>query len=148
MKMILLCLFLQIGLPIYEFKSTSSYLQGTQEHLEQQDNSSNRPKPRKVSGIGGWIDWLTWGQFNGVPSSATNEQMYAYYNYIQNGGILSYNDWLNSQSVPIPDPDVTLVLCLALLYLIVIERKKQRKSRNEPYITKLSKNVYLEKIDK
>lgn len=134
MKTLLLLILLQVSYPQYEFKSTSSYQAVTQEHFNHSSNITNKPGPKKVSGIGGWIDWLTWGQFNGVPSSATNEQMYAYYNYIQNGGTLSYNDWLNSQSVPVPDPDVTLVLCLALLYFIVIERKKQRKERNVPYI--------------
>lgn len=138
MKIILLCILLQVCTPQYEFKSTSPYkpitnrYEMTQETPNNPNNNANRPGPKKVSGIDGLAWWILWGSVNGVPSSATNEQMYAYYNYIQNGGTLSYNDWLNSQSVPIQEPDVTLVLCLALLYLIVIERKKQRKSRNEP----------------
>lgn len=76
--------------PTYEFRSTSSYKNyktntlvplNTVNNKTYNPTTNNKSGIRKVSGIGGWIDWLTWGQFNGVPSSATNEDMYAYYDY-------------------------------------------------------------------
>jgi len=60
------------------------------------ENSSYKGGPRKVSGIGGWWDWLNWGMLHGVPSSVSNEEMYAYRDYVNNGGTYSYNDWYNN----------------------------------------------------
>lgn len=126
MKIILLCILLQVCTPQYEFKSTSSYLQDTQEHLEQQDNSSNRPGPKRVSGIDGWAWWILWGAQNGVPSSASNEELFSYFDYMQAGGTLSYTDWINSQSVPLGSP-----LCLILIAGTYILAKKLRKSETQ-----------------
>lgn len=126
MKLLILCILLQVCTPTYEFKSTSSYLRDTKEHLEQQDYSSNRLKPRKVSGIDGWLFWVLWARDHGVPSDASNSDMYDYYAYIQNGGTLSYNDWLNSQSVPLGSP--LILLMPAGVYIL---RKKLRKNKEK-----------------
>ena len=78
--------------PTYEFRSTSSYKTNTLAPLNtvnnknyNNDNYSNNTvnnnrnnKPKKVSGTG-WIDYYIWGYWNGVPSTASNEDMYAYY---------------------------------------------------------------------
>lgn len=94
MKTILLFILLQVAYPTYEFKSTSTYPVSTQETGICQDNNSNKPGPRKVSGIDGWYWWILWGSSHGVPSNASNEDMFDYYDYIQSGGTLSFNDWL------------------------------------------------------
>lgn len=130
MKTLLLLILLQVAPPQYEFHSTSAYPVSTQVAANNiGDNSytpfnSNRPGPKRVSGWG-IIDWLTWGQFNGVPYSATNSQMYDYYYYIQNGGKLSYNDWLNSQAVPVGEPLCLLMICG--LYIFVKKLKKSER---------------------
>lgn len=135
MKTLLLLILLQIypvQQPTYQFKSTSAYPVSTQVAANNiGDNSytpsnSNRPGPKRVSGWG-IIDWLTWGQFNGVPYSATNSQMYDYYYYIQNGGKLSYNDWLNSQAVPIGDVPLILIISMSGLYIFVKKLKKSER---------------------
>lgn len=73
--------------------------------------------------------------------------MYAYYDYIQAGGTLSYQNWYNYR-YNVPLKDETLVLYLCVLVYMSLKKIKQQKNRDVPYITKLSKNVYLEKIDK
>lgn len=121
MKTLLLLILLQVSSPQYQFHSTSSYLQGTQEHLEQQDNSSNRPGPRKVSGIDGWLFWVLWARDHGVPSDATNAQMYEYYDYVQSGGTMSYQQWYD-QKYSVPVGDGTLVLCICVLFYIFLKQ--------------------------
>lgn len=81
---ILISILLQI--PQYEFESTSTYQPPTSHY--------SPSKPKKVSGWG-YVDWLAWGSSHGVPLDASNDDMYAYYRYIQNGGSLSYNEWYN-----------------------------------------------------
>lgn len=93
MKTLLLLILLQVSYPEYEWKSTSSYPTVTQEHYTPNDYSSNRPGPKKVSGIDGWAFWLLWGSSHNVPSSASNSDMYDYYNYVQSGGTMSYQQW-------------------------------------------------------
>jgi hypothetical protein len=60
--------------------------------------------PRKVSGWG-WVDWFAWGRGHGVPSSASNEDMEAYYNYYQTNPDLSYEDWYASVYGSGSDPE-------------------------------------------
>ena len=124
--------------PQYEFKSTSVYNQKCVKSDTKESgnfytiNSSGKPGPKKVSGIGGWIDWLTWGQFHGVPSSASNEDMYSYYDYIQSGGTLSYEDWFNYKySVPVGDVPVWFVIILCLIYIGFNTSKQFRQQLNQ-----------------
>lgn len=122
----LLCiilLILQINLaqpPAYEFKSVSGLPQ-----TEQVETGYRPDGPRKVSGLG-WLDWYAWGQYNGVPRDASNEDMYAYYKYRRNGGALSWNDWYNSHNVPVGDSPIGLVLLLGAGYVILTRAKNPK----------------------
>lgn len=136
MKTILLIILLQAVYPQYEFKSTSGYLNHTQTTSNIQDNNSYQTRPKKVSGTG-WIDYYVWGYWNGVPSSASNEEMYAYYQYIQNGGTLSYNDWWNQNyNVPLGNPIIPLLMFI--FPYILYKSKKLKRSYNLPYINKVN----------
>ena len=134
-------ILLQVSYPEYQFKSTSGYLEHTQTQFIIEDNSfisqtnQNKPGPKKVSGIDGWLFWLLWGRANGVPSDATNNDLYDYYDYVQSGGILSYKDWWNNKYNPTPIGDINLLLLLIFSGIyIMIKRKKEtrwlRKLRN------------------
>lgn len=131
----IMLVFTPVSQPEYNFKSTSGYFISTQTTPNDKDNnlyssaSFKPPGPKKVSGIDGWITWITWGQFNGVPSSASNEDMYGYYYYVQAGGTLSFNDWLNSQAVPIGEP-----ICLLLIIATYILMKKVVINKEKPNI--------------
>ena len=123
----------------YQFKSTSFYNKEntiytekpiyTIEEAEESNNSNNkRPGPRKVSGIDGWLTWLMWGADNGVPSNASNQDMYDYYNYIQNGGNMNYNDWWNNKYNPTPLGDNIYILMLFILVYIGIKKLNNRST--------------------
>lgn len=132
--LLILTVLLQISTynPEYQFKSTSIYRQNENVQTESPiyntnnfgNNSKPNNKPRKVSGLDGWAFWLLWGEFNGVPSSASNEDLFWYYDYIQNGGTLSYNDWWN-QKYSVPVGDVIPLILIGMLYFII---KLQRVS--------------------
>lgn len=135
MKTLFLILILQVTQPQYEFKSTSVYLEVTQTSQNYQDNSFYRPGPKKVSGVG-WLDWYVWGRNHGVPSSASNDEMYAYYQYIQNGGSLTYNEWYNNiNKTPIGEPIIP-ILMLTFPYILYKFKKLKNKSEFSVYINK------------
>lgn len=127
MKTLLLLILLQVSAPQYQFKSTSSYkmpsagIELSQETPNNPDNNANRPGPKRVSGIDGWAWWILWGAQNGVPSDATNAQMYEYYDYVQAGGTMSYQQWYD-QRYNVPLKDGTLVLCLCALFYIFLKQ--------------------------
>ena len=120
MKILLLTILLQIGLPQYKFKNTSGYIQGqsgipkTESNINYQARQNN--SPRKVSGFDGWTFWILWGSSHGVPSSASNEDLYSYYDYIQNGGTMNYNDWYNYKHNPVPIGEPYILLLIACVY--------------------------------
>lgn len=123
----ILLIFLQIGIyqpaeqPTYEFKSVSG-IQSTEQ------TSGNKPSgPRKVSGLG-WLDWYVWGQYNGVPKDASNEDMYAYYQYVRNGGTKTWEEFFT----PIGDISFVLLLMFVAIYIVF---KKCRYSDYYIYIT-------------
>lgn len=128
--LLILTVLLQISIynPEYQFKSTSIYNQKdnnniqTESPIYNKEYSNNKSGPRKVSGLDGWTFWILWGNNHGVPSNASNSDMYDYYDYIQNGGTLSYNDWWN-QKYSVPISDVIPLLLFALLY--TINRRKK-----------------------
>ena len=106
---ILISILLQI--PQYEFESTSTYHPPTSHY--------SPSKPKKVSGLDGWTFWLLWGRNNGVPSSASNSDLLAYYDYVQAGGNLPYQQWYD-QRYSVPIGDGMLLLCLfAFIYIFM-----------------------------
>lgn len=60
--------------------------------------------PKRVSGTG-WLDWIMWGVHHDVPSSASNEDMNAYYNAWKNNKGLSWEDWYSSAYGSDSDPE-------------------------------------------
>lgn len=59
--------------------------------------------------------------------------MYAYYEYIQAGGTLSYKNWYDYR-YNVPLKDETLVLCIYVLVYMSLKKIKQKTNHLEPYI--------------
>lgn len=125
----IILILLQIGSfqpamsPTYEFKSVNG-LQYTEQNTEDSNPGGFRPSgPKKVSGLG-WLDWYVWGQYNGVPVDASNEDMYVYYQYIRNGGTLSWSDWYYQQNNPLPIGDAPFLLLGVLCTAYIVFKRK------------------------
>lgn len=123
---IITILHINTAVPEYQFKSTSFYNKENTIYTEkpiytteeaEESNNNKRTGPRKVSGIDGWLTWLMWGADNGVPSNASNQDMYDYYNYIQNGGNMNYNDWWNNKYNSMPVGDIYVLMLFILVYI-------------------------------
>lgn len=82
---IITILQINTAIPQYQFKSTSIYNEKNTVYTEkpiyteESNNSNNRPGPRKVSGIDGYLFWLMWGSSHDVPIDVPNDLMYDYY---------------------------------------------------------------------
>lgn len=116
--MFLLCILLFVSQPQYEFRSTSSYIQRQPEATKTEYNINYQAGPRKVSGIDGWTLWLLWGSGHGVPSNASNDDLFGYYNYIQNGGTMNYDSWWNYTHAQTPIGDISILILFAGLYAL------------------------------
>lgn len=132
MKTLILLILFQITPPLYQFKTTSSFIQSPPDTTKVETNinyNSQSSGPRRVSGLDGWAFWLWWGFSNGVPSDASNSDMYDYYDYIQAGGNLSYLDWYNNKYNPTPLDNETILILFAILYSIIIKKSQINKKK-------------------
>lgn len=142
--LLILTVLLQISTynPEYQFKSTSIYNQKdnnniqTESPIYNKEYSNNKSGPRKVSGLDGWLFWLAWGNGAGVPSNASNEELFGYYNYVQNGGTLSYNDWWNQTYNPLSIGDGIIMLCLCVLFYLFMKHITYKQYNNKKIQTK------------
>ena len=89
--------------------------------------------PRKIS-FGGYTFWAIWGAEHNVPFSASNEDMFDYYDYVESGGQDSWNTWYanthggpshpdDPMPTPIGEMPITVFIFLIIGYLCYKKRK-------------------------
>lgn len=112
------------------FGQTTSSYNITYDNYSGPSYAPSSGRPRKVSGFDGGLFWLLWGRSHGVPSSASNEDMYAYYEYIQNGGTKSWDEWFNFPDDPFATPigDVPVLLIAGFIIFYLLKLKPRRNN--------------------
>jgi len=83
---------------------------------------SGRGGPRKIS-FGGYTFWILWGSSHGVPSDASNEDMYNYYDAWEKNNNLTWTEWYNQKYHPVPIGDGLVPLSLLCLGYILYRRR-------------------------
>lgn len=74
------------------------------------------------------INYGQWGKYHGVPPNASKKLLEAYYWYIQDGGTLSWTDWIDNGSPNSPIGGSIVLLIFSIFYFILKYFKNERTS--------------------